>query len=65
MKRENLNTPINYLHSQSRPNRTPKQHKMLLERIVKIVRLFKPDDGSSFPEWFTKIRNRYALDEPV
>jgi len=41
-----------------RPNRTPKQHKMLMERIVKIVRLFKPDDGSSFPEWFTKIRNR-------
>jgi hypothetical protein len=44
------------LHSQSK--RTPKQHKMLMERIVKIVRLFKPDDGSSFPEWFTKIRNR-------
>jgi hypothetical protein len=32
------------LHSQS--NRTPKQHKMLMERIVKIVRLFKPDDGT-------------------
>ena len=43
----------------NRPKRTPKQHKMLMERIVKIVRLFKPDDGSSFPEWFTKIRNRY------
>ena len=51
-----------------RPSRTPKQHKMLMERIVKIVRLFKPDDGtlrmqrvlctSSFPEWFIKIRNR-------
>jgi hypothetical protein len=42
----------------NRPKRTPKQHKMLMERIVKIVRLFKPDDGTSFPEWFTKIRNR-------
>ena len=45
-----------------RPNRTPKQHKMLLERIVKIVRLFKPDDATSFSEWFLKIRNRYGLD---
>jgi len=53
---------------QSRPSRTPKQHKMLMERIVKIVRLFKPDDvtlrmqrvlcTTSFPEWFIKIRNR-------
>jgi hypothetical protein len=34
------------LHTQSRPSRTPKQHKMLMERIVKIVRLFKPDDGT-------------------
>lgn len=30
----------------NRPKRTPKQHKMLMERIVKIVRLFKPDDGT-------------------
>ena len=38
-------------------SRTPKQHKMLMERIVKIVRMFKPV-GISFPEWFIKIRNR-------
>ena len=46
-----------------RPSRrTPKQHKMLLERIVKIVRLFKPDDGS-FPEYFDKIRKRDVVDK--
>jgi hypothetical protein len=53
---------MNIVIDMERPKRTPKQHKMLMERIVKIVRLFKPDDGSSFPEWFTKIRNRYGLD---
>lgn len=42
---------------------TPKQHKMLMERIVKIIRLFKPDDGSSFPEWFIKIRGRNDLEK--
>lgn len=57
----------------SRPGRTPKQHKMLMERIVKIIRLFKPDDGtlrmqrvlctSSFPEWFDKIRKRDVVDK--
>ena len=26
-----------------RPNRTPKQHKVLIKRIRKIGRMFKPD----------------------
>jgi len=29
----------------------------LMERLIKIARLFKPD-GVSYPDWFTKIRNR-------
>jgi hypothetical protein len=45
------------LHKQSRPSRTPKQHKMLIKRIRKIGRMFKPGD-ISFPEWFDKIRRR-------
>ena len=43
--------------TQSKPLRTPKQHKMLIKRIRKIGRMFKPD-GISFPEWFDKIRKR-------
>ena len=41
----------------ARPSRTPKQHKMLIKRIRKIGRMFKPGD-ISFPEWFDKIRRR-------
>ena len=48
---------IDMISTQSKPLRTPKQHKMLIKRIRKIGRMFKPD-GISFPEWFDKIRKR-------
>lgn len=45
-----------------RHSRTPKQHKMLIKRIRKIGRMFKPV-GISFPEWFDKIRGRDVVDD--
>jgi hypothetical protein len=57
MKRENLNTPINYLHSQSRPNRTPRQHRILMNRMGKIFRLFRPG-GMTNADWYYKLTNK-------
>lgn len=42
-----------------RPNRTPKQHKMLIKRIRKIGRMFKPD-GMSNGDWYYNLTNKIS-----
>ena len=40
-----------------RPNRTPRQHKVVMNRMGKIFRLFKPD-GMSNVDWYYSLTNK-------
>jgi hypothetical protein len=45
------------LHSQSRPNRTPRQHRVVMNRMGKIFRLFRPG-GMTNVEWYYSLTNK-------
>jgi hypothetical protein len=42
---------------QSRPNRTPRQHRIVMNRLGKIFRLFKPD-GMTNVDWYYNLTNK-------
>lgn len=42
-----------------RPNRTPRQHKVVMNRMRKIFRLFKPD-GMTNGDWYYCLTNKIS-----
>ena len=42
-----------------RPNRTPKQHRVVMNRMGKIFRLFKPE-GMSNGDWYYNLTNKIS-----
>lgn len=42
-----------------RPNRTPKQHRVIMNRMGSILRLFKPE-GMSDADWFYNLTNKIS-----
>ena len=48
------------LHTQStKPNRTPRQHRIVMNRMGKIFRLFKPD-GMTNGDWYYNLTNKIS-----
>ena len=48
---------MNIVIDMERPNRTPRQHRFIMNRMGKIFRLFRPG-GMTNVDWYYKLKNK-------
>ena len=48
---------MNIVIDMERPNRTPRQHRFIMNRMGKIFRLFRPG-GMTNADWYYKLTNK-------